>query len=201
MFQMARVLRSSEPTSVPRFGFRGSLYTTKPSMPWSFRDCPVAMVVHRTGDAIGFSERSAVRVPRSMSRAKFGSRPSLSSGSMTRNDAPSIPTTSTLNGERAVARARRCSGVSHGFQTASPAAASPIASAPTRTARARIGLSPSRHDRHGTRPRVGLDEAQQLVALLLQRVSTGLAQRREGLDQQAGGALPSLHAPHPRDEA
>src|SRR5262245_55856606 len=126
------------------------------------------MVVHRTGDAIGFSERRDVRVPRSMSRARFGSRPSFSSGSITRNDAPSIPTNSTWYGERAVARARRCIGVSHGLQTASPAAASPSAS--THTARARIGLCQSRCDGHGTRLRVGLDEAQQLVAFLLQLV-------------------------------
>ena len=94
MFQSASVRRSTEATMagselVPR------ALDVKSSIPCTSRACPVATVVQIAGDFIGLSERRRAWLPRAIKPASTGSSPRSSSGSITLNVAPSIPTSNT----------------------------------------------------------------------------------------------------------
>src|SRR5436309_8658233 len=108
--------------------------TTKPWMPWRSGPTPVAIVVHREGEADGSIERSVPVAPRSMMRLKAGILPRAASGSITCQSAPSIPKMTTRPGRSEA--------------SAGPASRRPQAAVATARKHAR---SASRRDREVTR--------------------------------------------------
>ena len=85
----------------------GRAISVKSRMPWLSGSCPVAIVVHTTGDQAGTRVLRGALTPRAQSSARFGSLPCCMSGRMRFQSAPSTPSRTTGLG----AAARSTSGI------------------------------------------------------------------------------------------